>query len=582
MLLSDRNAYIEKSFCVDERISSPLARSTTASFFCFFRPPQLSFPTHLPTLSLLSHRRPPTLAARAAAGENDPLGQDNSGTTKTTTTTPSSLRQRLAAGALALALSAGAVSASASAASLSFLFLPRPAHAVTAEQLLFLEAWRAVDRAYVDKGFNGQSWFRLRERYLKDAKMDERGETYAAIRSALATLGDPFTRLLEPARVAALQAGRAGEVVGVGVEVAYGEEVEGGGGGKGSGGGHELVVVAPAPGGPADRAGVRAGDVIEAIDGTPTASLSIYEAGELLTGEAGSGVELRLRRRERGPALAQPTAVRLAREKVAFKPVASELCSDPDGDPSAAKTGYIRIASFSRATGSGAAQALSKLRADGATRFVLDVRDNGGGVFPAAVEVARQWLPPGKAIVLIADSAGVRDTYESTDASIVSSSSSAAAAEARDRAGGGAAAAASSSSFASELRAPLAVLVNRGTASAAEVLAGALHDNGRAAVFGERTFGKGLIQTVVPLSDGSAVAVTVARYQTPSGEDINKRGITPDAALPERDSLGFLPVGAPGFCKAYVGGGGAATDFLFSSGDGGIKAVNRVVEEADR
>lgn len=426
--------------------------------------------------------------------------------------------------------------------------------------------------------------------------MDERRETYAAIRSALATLGDPFTRHLEPARAAALQTGRAGEVVGVGVEVAYGEEIVETGGkkakGKGEGdGGHELVVVAPAPGGPADRAGVRAGDVIEAIDGTPTSNLSIYEAGELLQGEAGSSVELRLRRKK-APSSSSASAtsaadaslektVKLAREKVAFKPVTSELCSDPNnGD--APKTGYIRIASFSRATGPGAAQALSQLRRAGAARFVLDVRDNGGGVFPAAVEVARQWLPPGKAIVLIADAAGVRDTYESTDASIVSSSSSSSSdsEESGNRQGdsGG-----SSTSFASELNAPLSVLVNRGTASAAEVLAGALHDNGRAVVLGERTFGKGLIQTVVPLSDGSAVAVTVARYQTPSGEDINKRGITPDAPLPERDSLGFLPVGAPGFCKAYVGGGGMATDVLFGGGgDGKVQAVNRVIEEADR
>ena len=494
-----------------------------------------------------------------------------------------SLPQRLVAGALALALSAGAVSSLA--ASSSFLLFPQPAHAVTAEQLLFLEAWRAVDRAYVDKTFNGQSWFRLRERYLKEEKMDEREETYAAIRSALSTLGDPFTRHLEPARTAALQSGRAGEVVGVGVEVAYGEEI-GGGKKKEKGGeakGHELVVVAPAPGGPADRAGVRAGDVIEAIDGKATATLSIYEAGELLTGEAGSSVELSLRRRSAAtpgsPSVALKT-VKLAREKVAFKPVASELCSDPN-DGSSPKTGYIRIASFSRATGPGAARALSQLRKKGATRFVLDVRDNGGGVFPAAVEVARQWLPPGKAIVLIADSAGVRDTYESTDASIVTSSSLSSSSEEKEgesSSGSGS----SSSSFASELKAPLAVLVNRGTASAAEVLAGALHDNGRATVFGERTFGKGLIQTVVPLSDGSAVAVTVARYQTPSGEDINKKGITPDASLPERDSLGFLPVGTPGFCKAYVGGGGAATDFLFGDGDGEVKAVNRVVEEADR
>ena len=533
------------------------------------------------------------LAARASSsssssGENKHSPGERSSSSSSSTSATPSLPQRLVAGALALALSAGAVS---SAASFLLLLPARPAHAVTAEQLLFLEAWRAVDRAYVDKTFNGQSWFRLRERYLKDERMDERAETYAAIRSALATLGDPFTRHLEPARAAALQSGRAGEVVGVGVEVAYGEEIgsikskkeKGGGSNEG---GHELVVVAPAPGGPADRAGVRAGDVIEAIDGTPTANLSIYEAGELLTGEAGSSVELRLRRRQQptstaaADAATAPKTVKLSREKVAFKPVTSELCSDPN-DSSTPKTGYIRIASFSRATGPGAAQALSQLRKQGASRFVIDVRDNGGGVFPAAVEVARQWLPPGKAIVLIADSAGVRDTYESTDASIVSSSSSSSSSSEEEEGGAGGRGgdnATTSTSFASELRAPLSVLVNRGTASAAEVLAGALHDNGRAVVLGERTFGKGLIQTVVPLSDGSAVAVTVARYQTPSGEDINKRGITPDAPLPERDSLGFLPVGAPGFCKAYVGGGGAATGFLF---DGKVTAVNRVVEEAD-
>jgi len=408
--------------------------------------------------------------------------------------------------------------------------------------------------------------------------MDEREETYAAIRSALSTLGDPFTRHLEPAKAAALQTGRAGEVVGVGVEVAYGKEIETKAKDKEKKPslGHELVVVAPAPGGPADRAGVRAGDVIESIDGTATAPLSIYEAGELLTGEAGSSVELSLRRSSNAASSSSSSSsvVKLTREKVAFKPVTSELCSD-SSNPATPKTGYIRIASFSRATGPGAAQALSQLRKEGATRFVLDVRDNGGGVFPAAVEVARQWLPPGKAIVLIADSAGVRDTYESTDASIVNK------VEEGGGGGDGEVEGNKTTSFASELGAPLSVLVNRGTASAAEVLAGALHDNGRAIVLGERTFGKGLIQTVVPLSDGSAVAVTVARYQTPSGEDINKRGITPDAALPERDSLGFLPVGTPGFCKAYVGGGGAATGFLFESGEG-VKAVNRVVEEADR
>jgi len=170
-----------------------------------------------------------------------------------------------------------------------------------------------------------------------------------------------------------------------------------------------------------------------------------------------------------------PTSPTLIREVVALPTETHALCADG--------TGYIRLPSFSRTTPAAHAAAVKALAAAGATRYVLDLRDNGGGVFPAAVEVARAWLPAGAAVVLIADAAGVRDAYEA-DGGVVA-----------------------------PLTAPLTVLVNRGTASAAEVLAGALRDEGRAVVAGEPTFGKGLIQTVVPLSDGSAVAVTVAKYQ---------------------------------------------------------------------
>lgn len=178
---------------------------------------------------------------------------------------------------------------------------------------------------------------------------------------------------------------------------------------------------------------------------------------------------------------------------------------------------------------------MTDLTAAGATRFVLDLRDNGGGVFPSAVAVARQWLPPARDVVLIADANGVRDSYESDAGALAPPT------------------------------APLTVLVNRGTASAAEVLAGALRDNGRAVVAGEPTFGKGLIQTVVPLSDGSALAVTVARYQTPAGDDINKVGIPPDLALAD-GGVDALPIG-DGFCGAA---GAAGAPDLFS-----VAAVDR-------
>ena len=121
---------------------------------------------------------------------------------------------------------------------------PLPAHAVTPEQLLFLEAWRAVDKAYVDKGFNGQSWFRVKEDFLKRVRMDSREDTYEAVRQLLATLGDPFTRFLEPQRLAALRSGTKGSVVGVGVEVTLDSA---------KGAASELVVVAPAPGGTTQR-----------------------------------------------------------------------------------------------------------------------------------------------------------------------------------------------------------------------------------------------------------------------------------------------------------------------------------------
>jgi C-terminal peptidase prc len=220
----------------------------------------------------------------------------------------------------------------------------------------------------------------------------------------------------------------------------------------------------------------------------------------------------------------------LTREKVAFPAATSSLCGD-------GATGYLRLPSFSRATPAAAAAALASLTAAGATRFVLDLRDNGGGVFPAAVDVARQWLPAARDIILIADAAGVRDSYESDGATLVPPA------------------------------APLTILVNRGTASAAEVLAGALRDNGRAVVAGEPTFGKGLIQTVVPLSDGSAVAVTVARYQTPAGDDINRVGIPPDLALDD-GGLNILPIG-DGFCAA-AGKEGAPDLFA-------VKPVRRAV-----
>lgn len=363
-------------------------------------------------------------------------------------------------------------------------FIAPPAQAVTTEQLLFLEAWRAVDRAYVDKGFNGQSWFRVRENYLKTEPMATREETYAAIKKLLASLDDRFTRFLEPERLTALRRGTSGQVTGIGVEVVD----------QGS----SLVVVTPLPGGPAELAGVKAGDLILAIDGKSTEGLSVYEATDLLLGEEGSEVTLSVSHSDQ-PSVARE--VKLTRRKLTINPVLSTLCSKVSSSVgSSGSLGYIRIATFNGNTSKAFAESLLSLREQGAGSLILDIRNNGGGLFPSGVQVARDLIDRGD-VVLIADANGVRDIYSSDIGQVIDSTT------------------------------PLAVLVNKGTASASEVLAGALQDSKRAVVAGEQTFGKGIIQSIIDLSDGSGVAVTVARYQTPSGTDINKKGISPDLPL---------------------------------------------------
>jgi C-terminal peptidase prc len=427
--------------------------------------------------------------------------------------------------------------AAASLAVATGLLSPKTASAVTTEQLLFLEAWRAVDRAYVDKGFNGQAWFRVRERYLKEEQMRTREETYAAVRKLLASLDDPFTRFLEPDRLSALRSGTKGSVTGVGLEIAFEQQQQK----QGAGAAAEVAVVAPAAGGPAEAAGVRAGDVIAAIDGRATAGMSLYEASELLQGEEGTKVALTLRRgggnggnnKKTNTAAAPKTlSVDVTRRKVEIRPVEARLCAD--GSAKSSPVGYIRLATFNNNSAAASADAVRDLGSKGARRFVLDLRNNGGGVFAAAVAIARQWIAKGD-LVLIADAQGVRDVYSADPGELVG------------KAGEGA---------------PLVVLVNRGTASAAEVLAGALKDSARAKrVVGERTYGKGLIQTVVDLSDGSGVAVTVARYQTPNGTDINKIGIRPDVEVATASAaLAASAVGGTGEGDASNGGSSGSGD----------------------
>ncbi|WP_027268870.1 carboxyl-terminal processing protease CtpA [Leptolyngbya sp. PCC 6406] len=358
----------------------------------------------------------------------------------------------------------------------------QPAYALTDEHQLLSEVWRIVNRAYIDESFNHQNWWFVRQRWLQQP-LETREETYGAIDEMLATLGDPYTRLLPPEQYRSLQTSTSGELTGVGLQIAK-DEQDG-----------TLQVVAPVEGSPAAAAGLQPRDRILSIDNVATTTLTLDEAAQRMRGPLGSTVVLTvLRPGGAAPSsLEQPVEQRfeLKRDRISLNPVTVQFQTLDNG----LGIGYIRLSQFNANAVTAVAQAIKDLEAQGANAYVLDLRNNPGGLLTAGIEIARQWLEEGT-IVYTVDRQGVLDSYTATGAALT--------------------------------QAPLAVLVNEGTASASEILAGALQDNQRAVLVGGITFGKGLIQSLFDLSDGSGLVVTVAKYETPAHHDINRSGIRPD------------------------------------------------------
>lgn len=351
------------------------------------------------------------------------------------------------------------------------------AHALTEEQRLVNEVWRIVDRSYVDSSFNHRNWWAIREKYLKQP-LPNREATYAAIQQMLSGLDDPFTRLLKPEQYRSLQTNTSGELTGVGLQIALDPETK------------RLRVISPVEGSPAAKSGIRPADSILMIDGVSTEGLNLDEAAERMRGRIGSRVTLTV---ERVGESAQE--IELVRDRIALNPVYAELRPQADDK----KIGYLRLGQFNANATAEVAHAIARLEKQGADSYILDLRNNPGGLLQAGIEVARLWIDEGT-IVYTVNRQGTMGSYEAMGESLTHD--------------------------------PLVVLVNQGTASASEILAGALKDNGRAVILGEKTFGKGLIQSLFDLSDGSGLAVTVAKYETPSHTDINKLGILPDRVVP--------------------------------------------------
>lgn len=336
---------------------------------------------------------------------------------------------------------------------------------------------------------------------IKEAYVDpveDRELMQSAIQGLLLDL-DPHSAYLDRDQSESFDEATSGAYDGVGVELQQQ--------------GDTLKVIAPIDGGPAERAGILAGDAIVAIDGKPIAQV---EGMKPLRGPSGSKVVVTLVREGR----AKPFDVTLQREKIKLASVRSRMLEPGYG--------YVRIGSFQADTGADFQQQLDRLQAQagGPLRgLVLDLRSNPGGLLTAAVQVADDLLDRG-GIVSTRGRIPISDTR--FDASP------------GDRLRG----------------APVVVLVDAGSASASEVLAGALRDNGRARIVGSRTFGKGSVQTVLPLDNGDSVKLTTARYYTPSGRSIQASGIVPDTELKPDPALigGEAPTSLPEVSEAILPG----------------------------
>ena len=369
----------------------------------------------------------------------------------------------------------------------SFLYYAPAAQAFTEEQKLLLQSWRIVNQSYLDETFNHQNWWLLRQKFVKKP-LHDREETYQAIEEMLAGLDDPFTRLLRPEQYRSLQVNTSGELSGVGLQINVDPKTR------------SIEVISPLAGSPAEAAGIEPRDLIVEIDGIDTKTLTLDEAASKMRGATGTQVNLRIQPHDTD----QIKTVSLVRDRIALNPVYTALNTYDDK-----RIGYVRLNQFSANAAKEIAHGVSKLEKQGAEGYILDLRNNPGGLLQAGVEIARMWLDNGT-IVYTVNRQGSLGSFESNHEILTQD--------------------------------PLIILVNQGTASASEILAGALQDNGRALLVGEKTFGKGLIQSLFELPDGAGLAVTVAKYETPSHKDINKLGIQPDITVTQ-EPINFAQIG---------------------------------------
>lgn len=320
-----------------------------------------------------------------------------------------------------------------------------------------------------------ETWNTIHDNYVDTDAINDEDLVYGAAKGMVDALGDTgHSTFLKPDEAELFEQSTEGEFVGIGVQLDYS---------TGS-----PVIAFPLDGSPASEAGLRARDVITAINGESTADFTDVQAGDLLRGDAGTDVTLTIER----PSDGSTFDVTLTRRVITIEPVSWSVLPD--------HVGLIRLSQFSVGATDGVKDALRELKAQDVTSIILDLRDNPGGLVYEAIGVASQFMPEGTPIYQYQERDGAARAVRTTGQGLGTDI-------------------------------PLAVLVNGGSASAAEIVASGLRDNGRAKLYGETTFGTGTVLTSFPLHDGSAVVLGIAQWLTPNGDEIWHKGVKPDVTV---------------------------------------------------
>ena len=318
------------------------------------------------------------------------------------------------------------------------------------------------------------TYYLIRNEYLKQVSTETL--INGAIKGMVESLNDSYSVYLDKDAFKNLNVQIEGTFGGIGVEIDKDEN-------------KQLVVIAPLPGTPADRAGLKSGDIIEKVDEQETAKLTTIEAASLIRGEPGTSVTLKILREEENRSF----IIELVREKITIPSVRGEILPDHQ------EIGYLQVLHFNRSsTIAQLERELNKLNKEKLNGLILDLRGNPGGDLEAAVELAGYFLKEGP-VVRIVDRNGKEEVRYS--------------------------------SRLNQIQLPLVVLIDEGTASASEIVAGAIKDSRSGLLLGTRTYGKGLVQTLYSLGDNEGLKLTTNRYLTPNGHDIDGKGIQPDIVV---------------------------------------------------